>query len=191
MSIPPARDLRKLDLCFIDLEATGAVFGFHEVIDVAVIRTDPSGATIRGTWRRMLSPSHPERLTPIAAEVTGFSASAWVNHPSSSESIWNSFAEFCRDAVPVCHNPSFDRAFITLSAAAVGVTDLGLDYHWIGTESLSWPMYRKGIIAKMSLKDLSEHFGIEPEPLPHDALSGAHSCRKVYLALVPPAGAYT
>jgi DNA polymerase III epsilon subunit-like protein len=186
VSIPPPPDLRTFDLCFIDLEATGTIFGYHEIIDIAVIRTDPSGATIRGTWRQMLAPSHPDRLAPIAAEITGFSPSAWERHPKSSAMIWESFAEFCRQAVPVCHNPSFDRSFITLAAVAVNVSDLGLDYHWIGTESLSWPLYQSGVIPKMSLKHLSEHFGIEPEPLPHDALSGAHACRKVYLALVPP-----
>lgn len=186
MSIPPTRDLRKLDLCFVDVEATGPVFGHHEIIDVAVVRTDPSGREIRGTWQRFLRPRFPERLTPVAQEVTGFSKETWAAHPESSAAHWEEFANFCRGAVPVCHNPSFDRAFITLAAAAVGVTDLGLDYHWIGTESISWPLFRQGVIARMSLKDLSEHFGIESEPLPHDALSGAQSCRKVYLALVPP-----
>jgi len=177
-------DLRNADLCFLDLEATGHVFGFHEVIDVAVIRTSPDTKIVKGTWRRRLRPLHPERITPKAQEITHFDAGSWSDAEMSSVETWTAFADFCRGCVPVCHNPTFDRAYVTLAAAAAGVTDLGVDYHWIGTESLAWPLYKSGAIERLSLEDLCSFFGISPEPFPHTAANGAELCRQVYRALM-------
>lgn len=177
-------DLKTWDLAFIDVEATGAVFGYHEIIEIAVIRTDSTGAETKGTWHRHLRPLHPDRISSRAQEITGFSVDQWAEFPPSSREVWESFALFCRDCVPICHNPPFDRAQITLAATAVGVTELGVDYHWIGTESLSWPLYRRGTIAKMSLEHLGRYFNIPPEPTQHNAVDGAALCRGVYRALM-------
>lgn len=177
-------DLRVSDLLFIDLEATGHVFGHHEIVEIAAIRTSPDGGQIRGTWYRKLRPRHPERITPKAAEVSGYNDAGWADAVDANAEVWTSFADFGRGAVPVCHNPTFDRAHITLTAAAAGVTDLGVDYHWIGTESLSWPLYKTGTMPRMSLEELCRHFGIPPEPMPHTAQNGAQVCRQVYLSVM-------
>ncbi|MCG3193047.1 MAG: DNA polymerase III PolC-type [Thermoanaerobaculia bacterium] len=181
---PVPDDLRSWDLCFVDVEATGHVFGFHEIIEIAVLRTSPDGMIEHATWARRLRPRFPERITTKAREITGFSQEGWAGAPLHDLALWNDFARFCRGSVPVCHNPTFDRAFITLAAAEYGVLDLGLDYHWIGTESLSWPLFRQGLIPRMSLVNLCEYFGVPPEPLPHGAMNGAESCRQVYVRLL-------
>ena len=184
MGSEPRIDLRSSDLCFIDVEATGHVFGHHEIVELAMIRTSADAKQERGTWYRKLRPRFPERITPKALEITGYSKSAWSDGVEATAEVWKSFAEFARNAVPVCHNPTFDRAHITLAAAAVGVTDLGVDYHWIGTESLSWPLYKNSAMPKMSLEQLCRHFGINPEPMPHTAMNGAEVCRAVYTAIM-------
>jgi DNA polymerase III epsilon subunit-like protein len=176
--------LRSLDLCFLDIETTGSVFEFHEIIEIGAVRTSPSGNEVRGTWRRRLLPKHPERITPKAAEVTGFSADSWGDAVPSDSALWSQFTSFAKDCVPVCHNPSFDRAFITLAARAAGRSDLGLDYHWIGTESLGWPLYLSGAFEKLSLASLCQYLGVPEEPSLHNALDGALACRRVYLALM-------
>lgn len=176
--------LRGLDLCFLDIETTGSVFGFHEIIEIAAVRTEPGGMQIRGTWQRRLLPGHPERITAKAMELTGFSMDAWADAVAPDGNLWSQFAMFARGCVPVCHNPSFDRAFITLAAAAVGRHELGLDYHWIGTESLAWPLHAFGSLDKMSLAAVCKHLGIAQEPAQHNALEGALACRRVYIALM-------
>src|SRR6185436_6060466 len=157
---PKKPDLRVSDLCFIDLEATGHVFGHHEIVEIAALRTTPDASEILARWYRKLKPRHLERITPKAAEVSGYSDAAWVDALDATAEVWNSFAEFGRGAVPVCHNPTFDRAHITLTAAAAGVMDLGVDYHWLGTESLSWPLYKASAMPAMSLEQLCVYFGI-------------------------------
>jgi DNA polymerase III epsilon subunit-like protein len=184
MASEPVIDLRTFDLCFIDLEATGHVFGHHEIVELALIRTTPDGHDEIGRWYCKLRPKHLERMTPKAREINGYTEEGWRGSVESSAEVWRSFAEFGRGAVPVCHNPTFDRAHITLAAAAAGVTDLGVDYHWIGTESLSWPVYKSGSMPKLSLEQLCRRFGIEPEPMPHTAMNGAEVCRAVYIAIM-------
>lgn len=182
-------DLISLDLCFLDTETTGPRFGHHEIIDVAAVRTTPDGGTIRGTWHKRIRPRHPERITDFARKHNGFEVSEWDREPLSSNELWEDFARFAKDAVPVCHNPAFDRAFVELEASHQGVQVLGLDYHWIGTESLAWVLYRRGDVKRINLEALLESFELDPEPRPHTALKGAQSCRLAYLVLMRTIGA--
>jgi DNA polymerase III epsilon subunit-like protein len=185
VSIPqPDIALRERDLCFIDTETTGSRMGFHEIIEVAAVRTSPDGRIDRGNWSTKIRPEFPARITPFAQQLNGFRLEDWSGAPESSPALWQSFAEFVCGCVPVCHNPSFDRAFISLAAERQGVTDLRLDYHWIGVESLAWPLYRMGLIRKLSLVEVCRFARVPPEPAKHGALNGANTCREVYLYLM-------
>lgn len=178
------RDLSRMDLCFIDVETTGPVFGFHEVIEIGVIRVDQASLLQKSSWITRIRPEWPERITDHARKLNGYSPESWKAAPAPSAELWNSFCSFVTGAVPVCHNPSFDRAFITLAAKDFGIHELGLDYHWIGTESLAWPLYVGGQLPEMSLNALCDLFQIPREPLPHNALSGAAACHFVYRQLI-------
>ena len=176
--------LTQRDLCFVDCETTGPVFGYHEIIDIGAVRTSPDGSQIIGAWERRVKPSFPGRVTEFAVALTGFDPAAWVHASEPDSKMWMSFRTFANGCVAVCHNPSFDRAFVSLAAAACGIRDLGLDYHWIGTESLAWPLYRAGLLPRLSLNDICMHFGVPPERMPHSGIGGAHTCRAAYLALL-------
>lgn len=176
--------MRFKDLCFIDIETTGSIFGYHEIIDIAVIRTSADGLIERASWHAQIMPVYPERFSAFAKELTGYSLKRWSSAREGTSHLWLEFVRFAEGCVPVCHNPSFERAFITLAALAYGVEEIGLDYHWIGTESLAWPIYRSGAIPKLSLAALCDHFGIKQEPMPHSAAGGALACRRVYIELM-------
>lgn len=180
------RDLRCRDLCFLDVETTGTRFGFHEIIEIGAVRTTPDGLSIRGTWSARIRPCHPERISSRAREVNGFSELEWATAREPTSALWLEFAAFADGCVPIAHNPSFDRAFIALSAAAAGVLDLKMDYHWIGTESLAWPSYLAGQLKEMSLDGICDLFGIQREPTPHRAINGAMTCNMAYRALTTP-----
>lgn len=176
--------LSQRDLCFLDLETTGSVFGYHEIIDIAALRTSPSSAQVKGIWQRRVKPRHPNRTSVLARELTCFDSESWTTAVEPDAYLFEEFAQFVGGCVPVCHNPSFDRAFITLAATAAGVHELGLDYHWIGTESLAWPLYLRGLLPKLSLASLCEYLGVGCEPTPHQAIHGADACRRAYQALM-------
>lgn len=175
-------NLRDMDLCFIDIETTGSVIGYHEIIELGAIRTPPDAQEVLGECAVRVMPVYLERATPFAMELNGFSIESWKDALPLSEGLIH-LAEYTRSAVPVCHNPSFDRAFIQLAASSTGV-ELGLDYHWIGTESLAWSRYKQGKLKGLQLHDLCAAFGIDEEPIPHRALDGARACLRVYRALM-------
>ncbi len=174
----------RTQLCFIDVETTGARFGFHEVIDIGAVRTSPDGLEVIDRWSTRVLPQFPERITKQAAQLNGFDEVAWISASGSTPSLWLDFARFASGCRPVCHNPSFDRAFIMLAAESVGVMDFGLDHHWIGTESLAWPLVWHGMVNEFSLEGISAQLLGYSEPLPHTALGGAEMCRAVYLRLI-------
>ena len=171
------------DLCFIDLETTGALIGFHEIIDIGVIRTCPKAENVLTEWHRQIAPLYPERITTFARDLNGFSPERWTTEIPSRE-LWEEFVTTVSGAVPVCHNPSFERAFISLSAADQRIIDLGLDHHWIGTESLAWPLVKSQSLSRFSLESLCVYLGLQPETKPHNSLAGADACLRAYRCLM-------
>lgn len=129
-------------------------------------------------------PLYPERITPVAKNLNGFDPSAWEARSVVDKGLWGELISFWGGCTPVCHNPSFERAFIALTSRAAGFDDVGLDYHWIGTESLAWPLYLSGELPKLSLSRVLEYFGLEAETRPHRAMNGATACRDAYLKLI-------
>ena len=181
-------EIRDLELCFLDVETTGRLIGYHEIIEIAAVRTTSDAGEIVGEWHKRIRPEHPERMSDYARSLTRYTADGWAGAEEPSRALWSEFVGFVSGCVPVCHNPSFERAFISLAALPHGIHDLGLDYHWIGTESLAWPLYKLGNLEKLSLKSLCEFFNVGVEPEPHTALEGAQACWRVYKALTTRLG---
>lgn len=178
-------DLLGRDLAFIDVETTGPIFGYHEVIEVAVVRTSPDAGVVVNNWSRQINPQHPERITEYARNLNGYGQRPWED--VEPYVLWSEFVQVSAGCVPVCHNPTFDRAFISLASSAAGIKELSLDYHWIGTESLAWPLVRQAALAEFSMAALCRHFGVLEEAQPHTAAGGAAACHTLYTRLMEQA----
>ena len=174
----------KQNLCFIDIETTGHLFGYHEIIEIAAILTTDNGEKVLDETCTKLKPIFPDRITPIAKGLNNFNQASWQNSPTSDANIWTSLKGFWENSIPVCHNPSFERAFITLEMMKYDIDDVGLGYHWIGTESLFWPWVDRKIVQKNSLSSILEYFKFPTEPIPHTAMNGANACRIAYIELM-------
>jgi len=172
------------NLCFVDIETTGTEFNYHEIIDIGVIKTSLDGEKILAKLEKKIQPKFPKRITKTAKEINNYNSEDWKNAKAHSIELWNTLIKFWKNCIPVCHNPSFERAFITISALSHQIKDIKLDYHWIGTESLAWYLYLNGKIPKLSLSSIADYYCIEPEPYPHTAINGAKQCRDVYRKLI-------
>ena len=171
------------DLCFVDIETTGTIFNYHEIVDIGAIKASPDGEII-GRFEKKFQPKFPDRITPTAKKINNYNAEDWKGAKPLSIETWNSLIEFWENCIPVCHNPSFERAFITLAALSHQIENIGLDYHWSGTESLAWQLYMDRKIPKLSLSSIANYFDIESEPYPHTAINGANQCCEVYRKLI-------
>lgn len=176
-------DKSQLDLCFLDLETTGALFSFHEVIEAALIRTSPDCKNIIDVVEIRVTPEHPERLTSEAQAVNGFVAENWLPTHASTRAAWEEFYGILQGTVLVAHNASFDRAFLEEALRRSGIAS-SAPRNWVGTESLAWPFVISGQLASPRLEDICPFLGIPHEPFPHRARGGAKMTYQVYGGLM-------
>ena len=76
--ILPVFNLEKDDrlLAHIDVETTGLVPGYHEMIDIGLVITDVQGNKIDSLFV-LIQPDHPERLQQGAYDCNAFNAELW------------------------------------------------------------------------------------------------------------------
>jgi len=74
----PATRPEEWRLMFVDMETTGLVSGWHEMIDIGLVLTDLSGVPIDSLYLKV-QPEHPERLSAHARELNGFDVQRWRN----------------------------------------------------------------------------------------------------------------
>jgi len=63
-------------LAHIDVETTGLLPGYHEMIDIGIVMTDIDGNILDSLFLR-IQPQYPERLAQKAYEVNAFDPKRW------------------------------------------------------------------------------------------------------------------
>jgi DNA polymerase III epsilon subunit-like protein len=182
-------------LAFIDVETTGLVPGYHEMIDVGVVMTDLDGR-VRDSLFLRLQPLHPERLSPGAQRVNGFDAVRWrAVSALSPRAAVDSFVGFHRrtaaghHVLMVAFNSQFDAAFLDHLFRESGRSWREL-YHYfvLDVPSMAWSLgYRD-----LRNDALARKLGVPDEPrvaVEHTGLTGAMLNVRIYQALVRRHGA--
>ena len=186
----PAEEPDSWLLAFVDVETTGLIPGYHEMIDAGFVYTDLEGNEVGRLFVRMM-PDHPERLSEGAAAVNGFSAERWeeLGCVSSSEAVARiaAFHDSVADGkqvMMVALNSHFDSAFLDHLMR-------GQDRSWrefyhyfiLDIPSMAWSLGLRGLTGKA----LSDTLGIEDEPhdpLLHTGITGALVNVRIYRALI-------
>lgn len=186
----PADDPEGWLLAFVDVETTGLTPGYHEMIDIGVVLTDLDGEEIDRLFLRIM-PEHPERTSPEAAAVNGFSVERWrENDALATGAAVEEILEFHRQAgegrriLMVAHNSQFDTAFVdALLRSAGGGRDDIYYYYVLDIPSMAWSLGLRLLHGQR----LAEHLGIEDEPrtaLEHTGITGADLNVRVYRELL-------
>ena len=63
-------------LAHIDVETTGLLSGYHEMIDIGIVMTNLKGDILDSLYLR-IQPQYPERLYEKAFEVNAFNPESW------------------------------------------------------------------------------------------------------------------
>jgi len=105
-------------LAHIDVETTGLIPGYHEMIDIGLVITDVQGNKIDSLFL-LIQPEHPERLQPGAYACNAFNAEKWKDRGAYSiddavDSILSFHKRVCgdRQVLMVAYNSHFDAAFL-------------------------------------------------------------------------------
>lgn len=203
---PPPQHLRALDsavvipytpadspqawlLAHLDIETTGLIPGYHEAVDLGLVITDLDGRVLDSLFLR-LQPDYPERLSPGAARVNGFSPDRWrelgaLGHTEAVDSLFafHRRVATARPVLLVAFNSQFDTAFLDHLMRTAGHSWREL-YHYfvLDIPSMAWARgYRE-----LSNDALAERLGVADEPRvaeEHTGLTGAMLNVRIYQAL--------
>lgn len=175
------------DVVFVDVETTGLFPESDSVIQVAGIRTDHTGATVKGTFCVKVKPTTP--MHPAAAAVNGYTPEAWEGALSPQEAA-GKLATFAKGAEFAAHCVWFDHGFCEKL-----LKDNGVKVPWgrrlIDTQTLAHLLRATYPDMKgTNLQSCIEKMGGERGAI-HDAFEDAKWAREVYVWAMAKIGAVT
>ena len=177
-------------LAHLDVETTGLIPGYNEMIDMGWVYTSLDGEMLDTLFIRVM-PQHPERTAPKAAEINGFSVEKWMSYEAlSPEQAVDSLIAFHkrissdREVLLVAFNSQFDTAFLDHLFRSAGRSWRELYFYFVlDIPSMAWGLGFKDL----STQQLMKKYQIEDEPHIadlHTGISGAKKNVRVYKALI-------
>ncbi|MDN3506553.1 MAG: 3'-5' exonuclease [Simkaniaceae bacterium] len=171
---PHKHCLLELAYKILDVETGALICQYQAVVAQSKTRwdlSDPNSLLVNGfSWDLVCSGTVPEEVS--GAVITSF-AKAGVKRG---------------DAVFICQNPSFDRAFFSQLIDPDLQEALGWPYHWLDLASMYWATsiskkpspWETGV----SKDKISENYTLAPEQKPHRAMNGVDHLISCYEAVV-------
>ena len=173
-----------MNLAFLDTETTGFNRLVHEVIDIHVILCQEPGLEIIGDAGGLVSPARIDLADPKALEVNGFEADRWEREARPWPEVWAKVLPLLERGLIVGQNPNFDIGFVNTMGERYDTIRLS-PFRVIDTKTLALSLRQRGIVKKLSLDALCEHFGIDIEGA-HSAKADCLRAREVYRRLTTP-----
>ena len=160
-----------------DIETTGLSPQYDKITEIGAVCIENGQVT--GTFSELVN---PERAIPRKiVSLTGISPEMVKDKPTI-EVILPKFFEFCRGAVLVAHNASFDTSFVFKAA-----DDMGLDRTFPYIDTLALARVVLPELSRHRLDTLTKYFNVSLENH-HRAYDDAHATAEVFLCLLQKAG---
>lgn len=177
-------------LAHIDVETTGLVAGWHEMIDIGLVMTDLEGNVLDSLFVR-IQPEHPERLSAGAFAVNAFDAKKWKTMGALSpvDAVDRILAFHKRVAgskktLMVAHNCRFDSAFLDHLFRRADHSWLEMyHYYVLDIPSMLWGLGERDLGGD----ELMKRYNVEDEPHVaeyHTGITGAMVNVRLYRALL-------
>ncbi|MCX6990730.1 MAG: 3'-5' exonuclease [Chlamydiae bacterium] len=186
---------------FLDSEANGLNYKKHKLIEIAFRILDVETGEEKDRFESVIFQSFDDwQLSDLdSLQVNGFT---WedVSYGRSPETIAEEIKAMFEkhkikrgEAVFICQNPSFDRAFFAQLVDPDTQEKLLWPYHWLDLASMYWAeSIRKGKegtgpypwLTGYSKDKISKIYEIGPEDKPHKAMNGVHHLILCYQAVV-------
>jgi DNA polymerase III alpha subunit (gram-positive type) len=188
----PAFDLENDDrlLAHIDVETTGLIPGYHEMIDIGLVITDVQGNKVDSLFL-LIQPDHPERLQEGAYAVNAFNAEKWKERGAYSiddavDSILSFHQRVCgdRQVLMVAYNAQFDSAFLDHLFRHAGHSWREMYHYYIlDIPSMLWGLG----YTDPQADEFMEYYGVKDEPHvaeDHTGITGAMVNVRIYKAIM-------
>ena len=173
-------------LAHIDVETTGLLPGYHEVIDIGLVMTDLGGEILDSLFLR-IHPQYPDRLSEGAFNVNAFDPEKWkeleaLSIANAVDSIiaFHKKVAGNKSVLLVAYNCQFDSAFLDHLFRAAGKTWREL-YHYfvLDIPSMAWGLG----FSDLSSQKLMKLYNIPDEPHIaefHTGITGAMVNVRIY-----------
>ncbi len=197
-NLPSLPHLYGNPLCVVDVETTGRIGGYHEIIQIAIVplTIDLEIAAVQPFYQN-IKPNHPERAEVASRGVHGLNIDDLLVNAPSQERVLEYLLEWFsalplgheRKLSPIAHNWGFEKSFLT---------------PWLGPDlmhSIFHPHSRDTMIfgamlndraalmgkevpfPRLNLTAMAAQYGIENENA-HDALADCVVTAKLYSAVM-------
>lgn len=184
--IPAQSDTSWL-MAHIDVETTGLIPGYHEMIDMGMVMTDLKGNPIDSLFLRIQT-LHPERLQKGAYDCNAYDFDKWQEmgaiHPDTAVKRIIAFHKRVsngKQVLMVAHNCQFDSAFMDHLFRHAEETWRDLYYYYIlDIPSMCWGL-------GVTREDIMKLYSIEDEPHVakyHTGITGAALNARVYRGIL-------
>ncbi len=120
--IPSLSNLKGNPLAVVDIETTGRLGGYHEIVQIAVVplTLDLEVAEDVQPFYQNIKPNFPERAEPRAESVHGLQMDDLLLNAPTQERVLDYFLEWHsklplghkRRLTPIAHNWGFERSFL-------------------------------------------------------------------------------
>ena len=172
---------------FLDTETNGLNAQKHKVVEIAYKIVDVQTGKVLDEYEAVIFQSFEEwkKSDPLSLKVNGF---AWndvkdgMKEKQVAEAIKLSFKrnQIKRgEAVFICQNPSFDRAFFNQLIDADTQEQLNWPYHWLDLASMHWMkcLHQGSFLpweTGVSKNKIAALYDLDPEATPHKAMNGVN-----------------
>lgn len=182
-------------LVTVDVETTGRLAGYHEIIQIAVqpLTSDVKPVPDINPFYMNIAPEFPERAEAAAGRVHGLDLDELIANCPSQDKAADLFDEwfqklklpFRKQLIPLAHNWSFERGFLT---HFLGLETFNQLFHYHPRDTMLFASsindacaYHGKDIAfnYIGLGSLCSKFGITMDRA-HDALSDARATAELY-----------
>ena len=165
-----------------DIETTGLSFKFCKIIEIGAVRVDATGKEL-GRFSEFINPEvpipyHIEKLTSISDEM--------VQNADTVDKVLPRFLDFCKGAILVAHNATFDTTFIKTFSKR-----LELEYNFTALDTMTLAHVFLPELGRYTLDRLCSYFKFKNQHH-HRACDDADVTAKIFhelLKIVKEAGA--
>ncbi len=186
---------------FLDTETNGLNARIHRILDLAYKIVDLSSGKLIEEYQTILAQPVDiwEKSDSESLRINGFTWEEICRGKSPESAAEQVIEIFTRhkikrkDAVFICQNPSFDRAFFAQLIAPETQEILKWPYHWLDLASMYWALAidrakqnRRSLpwVTGFSKDQIASHYHLPAERKPHRAMNGVEHLLLCYEAVV-------